>query len=194
MHLLQRVMAGLFCCLLAAGAAAQTTPVSLTANFSFASPAPFAGATLAVSFTAPDRAGDFDLPGIGFGFYDMPGVLTIDGVVRDTQISLGGWFAYDSGYAGIDLRFADVFAAGDEVQIILETAAPLFDRIGGTPVLRGASLTGLGGQINYYTLASPLVQGSTAAGTYVAVVPEPATAALGLAGLLLVGWRLQRRG
>lgn len=194
MQLVQRVMAGLFCCLLAAGASAQTTPVSLTADFSFASPAPFAGTTLAVSFTAPDRAADFDLPGVGFGFYGLPGVLTIDGVVRDTESSLAGWFAYDSGYNGIDVRFTDVFAAGDEVQIILETAAPLFDRIGGTPVLQGVSLTGLGGQIVYYTAASPLVAGVTSAGTYVAVVPEPATAALGLLGLLLIGWRVQRHG
>lgn len=194
MQLLQRVMAGLFCCLLAAGATAQTTPVDLTANFSFDSPAPFAGSTLGVSFIAPDRAGDFDLPSVGFGFYDIPGVLTIDGVVRDTQISLGGWFAYGDGYSGIDVRFTDVFAAGDEVQIILETAAPLFSRIGGTPVLQGVSLTGLGGQIVYYTLASPLVTGVMSAGTYVAVVPEPATAVLGLLGLALVGWRVQRRG
>lgn len=192
MQFLQRAMAGLFCCLLSVGAAAQTTPVNLTANFGFDSPAPFAGTTLAVSFTAPDRAADFDLPGIGFGFFGIPGVLTIDGAVLDTQISLGGWFSYDTGYAGIDVRFDDVFAPSDQVQVILETTTPLFTRVGGVPVLQGASLSGLSGTIVYYPLSAAAVVGTTSAGTYVAVVPEPPAAVLALLGLGAVGWHLAR--
>jgi hypothetical protein len=123
------------------------------------------------AFLLPEAAGSFTLDG---------------GTIGAT--SRAAWFAYDNGYNGIDLRFTNVFQAGDELQVVLDSGRRrLFDGPTSAPVLKPFALTRQGGFVGYQNADGDYVSGSLTFGTYQAgVVPEPASVALMLAGLAVV--------
>jgi hypothetical protein len=175
-----------------ASALAVPQPVQVAGSFQFElGAAPFYAQGFSVDFVAPEpgTAGFFVESDSAWGFRDLAALLSIDGTLRDDTAVQVAWFAYAGGYQGIDLRFADVFAPGDWLQLVLATPAPLFDGPVAAPTLRYSARSGLSGFIGYQNPDDDYIDGSLYAGRYQAgVVPEPSAVLLWLLGLpLLVG-------
>lgn len=180
----------------AAAVPAPALPVHADAQFQFElGSAPFAGLGFAVDFGAPDPGGpgSFVEGGTAWGFRDLAAAFAIDGVPRDDTLTQVAWFAYAGGPAGVDLRFADVFEAGDWMQLVLYTRGPVFDGTVDAPTLRAVERHGLGGFVGYQNADGDYLDGALVSGSYLAgTVPEPAAAWMLAAGLGLMAWHRRR--
>ncbi len=176
---------------LGGAAMAVPQPVQVGGSFQFElGAAPFVGQGFTVNLVAPEPgdAGFFVQGDTAWGFSDLAGLLSIDGAPRDDSLSQIAWFTYPGGYQGVDLRFSDVFVAGDWLQLVLSTHTPLFDGTVSEPILRLTSRNGLAGFVGYQDPDGDYLDGVLYAGHYkVGVVPEPAALlllALGLPAVL----------
>lgn len=181
-------------------AMAVPQPVQVGGSFQFElGAAPFVGQGFTVNLVAPELgdAGFFVQGDTAWGFSDLAGLLSIDGAPRDDRLSQIAWFTYPGGYQGVDLRFSDVFVAGDWMQLVLFTHTPLFDGTVSEPILRLTSRNGLAGFVGYQDPDGDYLDGVLYAGHYkVGVVPEPTVLmllALGLPAVLRAAGKRRSR-
>lgn len=181
--------------LAAAGAAlATTTPVRLEGRLeSVHGGLPGAGSPyLVVDMAVPalDPGSFAAWPG-GFTLADVPAALTVNGRAVADSAFAAHWFA--GRRSGVDFRFADVFEADDQLQVVLFLgAARLFEGDASAPALRAMDRRGLG-FVYWFRPEDDGVEMNFYGRYQVGVVPEPASVLLMAGGALALGVRARRR-
>jgi hypothetical protein len=191
MKTLSRTLATLCLAAAAVAARAEVLRVAVTANFTLPPLAAGPG-TLTLGFDLAEP-----IPGViaegdtSFRVEDIDIDASFNGIATNSTVNLAGWFAEPAyGYFGLDVRLSNMLVPGDRLQMILVTPSALFSGTASAPTLDRLNLSDLAGGIYYYPTGygAHTADGLLSGATYdVSAVPEPATYALMLVGLAVVG-------
>jgi hypothetical protein len=146
---------------------ASSQDVLLSADYYFSqTPPPLSGNHLTIQFQVPPLPSPtFQQESTNAFIFTLPAQINIGATSFVATVS-AGWFAYDGGYQGIDVRFVPGFADNDFLQLIWHTPIPLFYGATDSPTLPQVQLQNLYGSAYYYTNNMGPVTGSLQNGIY----------------------------